>query len=93
MTAQGAFWNHYTIYNTHRDTHTNDRPKRSEKRQRTKRITLRLLPAERAALELAADQAHMSLAEYVRSSALLQVHHTTSDTTHTAATSEADQSE
>jgi predicted HicB family RNase H-like nuclease len=88
MNRQTAFWNHYTIHNTHRPAH-DDRPKRSEKRQRTKRITLRLLPAERAALELAADQAHMSLAEYVRSSAL---HRTTSDIT-TAATREADQSE
>jgi uncharacterized protein (DUF1778 family) len=92
MNRQTAFWNHYTIHNTHRPAH-DDRPKRSEKRQRTKRITLRLLPAERAALELAADQAHISLAEYVRSSALQQVHGTTSDITTTAATREADRSE
>lgn len=89
MTNQTAFWNHYTIYDTHRD----GQPKRSEKRQRTDRITVRLLPSERAELEAAAEHAHVSLAEYIRSSALHHVHDTTSDTTNTATTREAAQSE
>jgi mobilization protein NikA len=87
--SQNAFWNHYTIYNTHQD----DRPKRSEKRQRTKRVTVRLLPAERAVLELVANEAHMSLAEYLRSNALHNVHDTTSDTRDAATVIEAVQSE
>jgi len=69
MTGQTAFWNHYTIYNTHRENH-NDRPKRSEKRQRTERITVRLLPAELVALEAAAQRAHISVAELLRRAAL-----------------------
>jgi hypothetical protein len=76
MTGQRAFWNHYTIYNTHRDNHNgdhNDRPKRSESRQRTERVHVRLLPSELDVLETAAQRAHISVAELLRRAAL---HHT-----------------
>jgi hypothetical protein len=39
----------------------------SEKRQRTERLTLRLLPSEQPALRVLADQAgHRSLQEWIR---------------------------
>ena len=44
--------------------------KRSERRQRTDLVALRLLPAERAALEAAARDRNVSLSEFVRASAL-----------------------
>lgn len=78
-TTQTAFWNHYTIYNTHRQD-IQDQSKKSEKRRRTNRITFRLLPTERAALERAATQAGMSLGEFIRISALHRAHHTNVDT-------------
>lgn len=66
MSAQISFWNHYTIYDTHRDKH----PARSEKRQRTERVTIRLLPSERDALVAAAQRADVSVAELLRESTL-----------------------
>jgi uncharacterized protein (DUF1778 family) len=44
--------------------------KHSEQRQRTSLIALRMLPAERAALEAAARNHHVSLSEFIRASAL-----------------------
>lgn len=44
--------------------------KRSEKRQRTKLIAIRLLPAEYTALVNAAHDAGVSISELIRSSAL-----------------------
>lgn len=66
--AQTAFWNHYTIYDTRYD-----RPKRSEKRQRTERVTIRLLPSERDALVTAAELAGISVAELLRATTLQYV--------------------
>jgi hypothetical protein len=44
--------------------------KKSERRQRTQRVTVRLLPAERAALIAAAEQACMSISTFIRTSSL-----------------------
>ncbi len=44
--------------------------KRSESRQRTQLVALRLLPAERAALEAAAQAGAVSLSEFIRRAAL-----------------------
>jgi predicted HicB family RNase H-like nuclease len=49
--------------------------KRSEKRRRTKRVTVRLLPAERDALTAAAEEAHVSLSALIRTSALQATQH------------------
>jgi hypothetical protein len=44
--------------------------KRSEARQRTELVALRLLPGERATLQAAAEHRNVSLSELIRSSAL-----------------------
>jgi uncharacterized protein (DUF1778 family) len=46
------------------------RRKRSENRQRTELVGLRLLPAERVTLDAAAKAAGLSLSEFIRVAAL-----------------------
>jgi hypothetical protein len=96
MNRQTAFWNHYTIHDTHRSAQA-DRPKRSENRQRTERVHVRLLPSEYEALAYHAGLLNISVAELVRWSALEYVkffgHCLLAQRERTAATTEADRPE
>jgi uncharacterized protein (DUF1778 family) len=49
------------------------RPARSEQRQRTALIALRMLPSERDALHAAARQRGISISELVRASVLAEI--------------------
>lgn len=51
----------------------NDRPKRSEQRQRTALVALRMLPAERDALHAAAQARGVSISELVRASVFAEI--------------------
>ena len=46
---------------------------RSEQRQRTALVALRMLPSEREALDAAARQRGVSLSEFIRTSALAEI--------------------
>lgn len=52
------------------DTQGSGTRKRSESRQRTSIVALRLLPGEREALDAAASAHNVSLSEFIRSSAM-----------------------
>ncbi|KRD07780.1 hypothetical protein ASE48_10105 [Mycobacterium sp. Root265] len=54
-------------------TQQDDRPKRSEQRQRTALVALRMLPAERDALHAAAQARGISISELVRTSVLAEI--------------------
>lgn len=82
MAQQTALWQLIEIYNTAARKPRHHTRKHSEKRQRTERITIRLLPAERAALVATANSAHISIAELIRTSALHSTHHHTTEETH-----------
>ena len=96
MNRQLDFWNHYTIHDTHRNTE-NDRPKRSEKRQRTERAHVRLLPSEYETLAYHAELLGIGVTELVRWSALEYLkfygHCVLSQWDQPAATTEADRPE
>jgi hypothetical protein len=66
MIRQMAFWPVISVHNSTHHPRRKATTKRSEKRQRTERITVRLLPSERAQLAEIAQFFNISEAELVR---------------------------
>jgi hypothetical protein len=94
MTRQRALWSRIgVLQEATQQANRARRNKKSEKRQRTERITVRLLPSEQAALVAEAREAHISVSELVRSSALRQCRNRGTAMDQTAAERKAERSE
>jgi hypothetical protein len=67
---QAALWTKLEMFNTTRNVALRVTRKRSENRQRTERVNVRLLPSELEVLGNAADVAGITIAELMRRASL-----------------------
>jgi len=70
---QSALWTKLEMFNTERRVAREPRHKRSEKRRRTERVNVRLLPSELEALGNAANAAGVTVADLIRTTALTHI--------------------
>lgn len=67
---QSALWTKLEMFNTPRTVARRACPRRSENRQRTERVHVRLLPSEQELLSNTADLLGITVAELIRSAAM-----------------------
>ena len=76
---QSVLWTQGQVVDEVAQQRCTKRRSKSEKRKRTERVTVRLLPSERLALTTAAHHTGVSLAAFIRTTALQETLPTTTE--------------